>query len=72
MEPATPEEDMQMPYFYIKGGSFFALFRLEEGKVVAELLPEINIQNELKSSKSPSDIILCRKHLAFDPDNLLR
>lgn len=49
--PEVAEDDMAMPCFYIRGASFYAMFRIEEQKIVAELVPSPNLQKELKLSK---------------------
>lgn len=47
----TPEDDMVMPCFYLRGGSFFAVFKLEDGAVSAELVGQQKLIDEIKSCK---------------------
>lgn len=37
-----------MPCFYVRSNSFIAVFRIEEGQVVAELIPSVNLLKEVK------------------------
>jgi hypothetical protein len=42
---------MLMPCFYIRGGSFFVVFKIEDGKACAELVGQQKLIDEIKSSK---------------------
>jgi hypothetical protein len=42
---------MVMPCFYLRGGSFFAVFKIEDGVVSAELVGQQKLIDEIKSRK---------------------
>lgn len=41
-----------MPCFYIRGGSFFAVFKIEDGAVSAELVSQQKLIDQVKSGKT--------------------
>jgi len=43
---------MLMPYFYIRAGSFIAMFRIEEGQITAEINPSGTLAKDPRFCKS--------------------
>ena len=60
-----------MPYFYIRGGSFIAMFRIENGEICAEIVPSANLLKDKRFSKCFSSN-QASEHPSSDQEDLRR